>query len=328
MSQPGRGHSSSLLSISEIVERYGVARKTVMRWLEAGKIVPAKTLPGRTGLHLFRADDAEFAFGGWRGSGSRSEAAGESVAEVAPELERDTPMLLLPYWWADAGDSGMQDAGSISPPDWPRVLAGLRDWLSNDVKEALGDSWGPISPSRVESEAVFWESGDLRGTEARIRELVALRDAGQVGVGYRLPVGVLTIDELLIRAIFEQGRHEECLTALSGVINMGCPYWLLQIQFLSVGRLASLIGVPRLAFESYWRSLDVPLNGGADVDYLLRSLYGLATTDTSWLAGVPRPAEWAQLALDFGGQIQADRGLWYDAAVREELQEIARRTGA
>jgi len=41
--------------------------QTVMRWTQAGKIVPALTLPGRTGAHLFSEEVADAAFGGWQG---------------------------------------------------------------------------------------------------------------------------------------------------------------------------------------------------------------------------------------------------------------------
>ena len=57
----------SLISTTEIVERYGVTRKTLQRWLIAGKIVPVKTLTGRTGAHLFDEADIEAAFGSWKG---------------------------------------------------------------------------------------------------------------------------------------------------------------------------------------------------------------------------------------------------------------------
>lgn len=60
-----KSESPGLISIGQIVETYGVARKTVMRWIQAGKIVPALTLPGRTGAHLFRTEEAHAAFACW-----------------------------------------------------------------------------------------------------------------------------------------------------------------------------------------------------------------------------------------------------------------------
>lgn len=53
----------TLVTITEIVDHYGVARKTVQRWVDAGKLVPVQTLPGRTGAHLFTREQAESAFG-------------------------------------------------------------------------------------------------------------------------------------------------------------------------------------------------------------------------------------------------------------------------
>lgn len=54
---------TKLMTVTEIVETYGVARKTVQRWINAGKIKPVLTLPGRTGAHLFDPADAKEAFG-------------------------------------------------------------------------------------------------------------------------------------------------------------------------------------------------------------------------------------------------------------------------
>lgn len=55
---------NDLVTITEIVEKYGIARKTVQRWVDAEKLLPALTLPGRTGAHLFTPEAAEAAFGG------------------------------------------------------------------------------------------------------------------------------------------------------------------------------------------------------------------------------------------------------------------------
>lgn len=54
---------SDLLTISEIVETFGVSRKTVQRWVKGSKVIPTLTLPGRTGAHLFSREEAERAFG-------------------------------------------------------------------------------------------------------------------------------------------------------------------------------------------------------------------------------------------------------------------------
>lgn len=52
-----------LITVPEIVEEYLVARKTVQRWITAGKIIPAKKLAGRTGDYLFTRAEAEKSFG-------------------------------------------------------------------------------------------------------------------------------------------------------------------------------------------------------------------------------------------------------------------------
>lgn len=45
--------SDTLITVTQIVEQYGLSRKTIQRWIAAGKIAPDQTLPGRTGAHLF-----------------------------------------------------------------------------------------------------------------------------------------------------------------------------------------------------------------------------------------------------------------------------------
>lgn len=54
-----------LMTISQIVSKYHVSRKTVQRWMasEPPKISPVQTLDGPTGPHLFTAADVEEAFG-------------------------------------------------------------------------------------------------------------------------------------------------------------------------------------------------------------------------------------------------------------------------
>lgn len=59
-------NESDLVTVSEIVNEYGVARKTVQRWVADKRIVPAQTLPGRTGAHLFTRSAAAEAFGKWK----------------------------------------------------------------------------------------------------------------------------------------------------------------------------------------------------------------------------------------------------------------------
>jgi len=51
------------ITVSEIVRDFKVSRKTIQRWIKAGKLNPDQTLPGRTGAHLFTLEEAERAFG-------------------------------------------------------------------------------------------------------------------------------------------------------------------------------------------------------------------------------------------------------------------------
>lgn len=325
----------ALISISEVVARYGVARKTVMRWLEAGKIAPAFTLPGRTGAHLFTIDDAEAAFAGWNGGAQPTDVVGAAADEVLTSdpatespaaFERDEPRLALPHWYPTSYGVDRAHCDQWNNCDWSGVLAALEGWLSIDVNEALAQPAGAMSPRRVTRAVAVWDPCDLRTTEKRLRDIVALREAGRIGGGHIRWDCIGSVDALIARAVFEQGRNEDSLAALNGPLEMGCPYWLLQIRFIAEGRLAKMIGAPSLAFESFWRSLDVPLNGLADVDYLLRSLYELATLESSWLSGVPEQAEWARLALSFGEKLQDHRGVWFDATIEDELRVIMRGT--
>ena len=53
--------SNKLITVTQVVEQYGVSRKTIQRWIAAGKIEPDQTLPGRTGAHLFYPETVEAA---------------------------------------------------------------------------------------------------------------------------------------------------------------------------------------------------------------------------------------------------------------------------
>jgi excisionase family DNA binding protein len=46
-----------LLTTAEVAARFGVARQTVHRWAEGGRLPVAQKLPGKTGDMLFRASD-------------------------------------------------------------------------------------------------------------------------------------------------------------------------------------------------------------------------------------------------------------------------------
>ena len=48
----------ALITTGEAADRVGVNRATIVRWVRAGKLRPARTLPGRGG-HLFRVADLD-----------------------------------------------------------------------------------------------------------------------------------------------------------------------------------------------------------------------------------------------------------------------------
>ena len=51
------------LTANEAAERAGVTRRTITRWVAAGRLTPAAKLPGETGSLLFRPDDVDLAIG-------------------------------------------------------------------------------------------------------------------------------------------------------------------------------------------------------------------------------------------------------------------------
>lgn len=81
----------ALLTTTEVVEKYGVSRKTIQRWVNSDppRIVPAHTLPGLTGAHLFTPEEAERAFGSHKET-KAAEKAPEAVVEpvVKPKAPR------------------------------------------------------------------------------------------------------------------------------------------------------------------------------------------------------------------------------------------------
>ena len=52
-------HHTELLTAAQVAEMAGVARRTVTRWVEKGKLTPAHRLPGETGALLFAPADVE-----------------------------------------------------------------------------------------------------------------------------------------------------------------------------------------------------------------------------------------------------------------------------
>lgn len=86
---------AGLMTVTEIVEKYDVSRKTIQRWVNSDppRVVPALTLPGKTGAHLFTPDEAERAFGAHK-------EAKETKAPRKPRAKKvvaDEPeQLLLP----------------------------------------------------------------------------------------------------------------------------------------------------------------------------------------------------------------------------------------
>ena len=52
-------NTDDLISVAEVAERTKVDRRTVHRWVESGRLVPALKIPGKTGAYLFRRSDVE-----------------------------------------------------------------------------------------------------------------------------------------------------------------------------------------------------------------------------------------------------------------------------
>lgn len=48
-----------LLTMAQATERVGKSRRTVERWIAAGRLTPAHKLPGKTGAQLFRIEDVD-----------------------------------------------------------------------------------------------------------------------------------------------------------------------------------------------------------------------------------------------------------------------------
>jgi len=69
---------NDLLTVTDIVNEYHVARKTVQRWVKAEKIIPIQTLSGKTGAHLFTRHEVDRAFSGHKKS--REEKAVAAVS--------------------------------------------------------------------------------------------------------------------------------------------------------------------------------------------------------------------------------------------------------
>lgn len=64
---PNLGHMlplGDLLTTQEAAERVQRTTRTIRRWVAAGRLVPAYTLPRRNGDHLFHADDVDRAAAG------------------------------------------------------------------------------------------------------------------------------------------------------------------------------------------------------------------------------------------------------------------------
>ena len=55
----GPMHHTELLTAAQVAEMAGVARRTVTRWVEKGKLTPALRLPGETGALLFAPGDVD-----------------------------------------------------------------------------------------------------------------------------------------------------------------------------------------------------------------------------------------------------------------------------
>ena len=76
---------ADLLTVTDIVEEYGVSRKTIQRWVLEGKIVPTMKLTGKTGAHLFTRKVADSAF-----KNHRNRKAADPSFRWVPEPVQET----------------------------------------------------------------------------------------------------------------------------------------------------------------------------------------------------------------------------------------------
>lgn len=78
-----------LLSASMISAEYGIARKTVQRWERTSppRLVPAMTLTGATGAHLFRRADVERAMALYKQRPEPKEKPAEAPGTKLSELD-------------------------------------------------------------------------------------------------------------------------------------------------------------------------------------------------------------------------------------------------
>lgn len=56
---PNLVHPDDLLSTTETAALLGVDVSTISRWVNAGKLTPARKMPGLRGVYLFRRQDVE-----------------------------------------------------------------------------------------------------------------------------------------------------------------------------------------------------------------------------------------------------------------------------
>ena len=76
---------ADLLTVTDIVEEYGVSRKTIQRWVLEGKIVPTMKLTGKTGAHLFTRKVADSAFKNHRGRKAADPEPSDPITEPVQE---------------------------------------------------------------------------------------------------------------------------------------------------------------------------------------------------------------------------------------------------
>lgn len=131
----------------------------------------------------------------------------------------------------------------------------------------------------------------------------------------------------LTRYLFEQGRNEDALKLVSPVIEMGVPWWLLQIRKTAAGRLHSALGQREEAVECLVSALQIPLYGMADADYVLRALWDMTMLDqmippAESSAGEPPAWVWAQVTMWFARRINGLKQGWYGPAQDDQLHQL------
>ena len=198
--------------------------------------------------------------------------------------------------------------------DWTAEFNRVAEHVSRLVDRPLAGR--ALTHQEWAEVAAVWDPLDIPGSEERLREGPFDGSIpGASGMWERTP--------LLARAQFEQGRWAEALATLEPVIEMGVPWWLLQVRFLARGYLALALYEPMVALQEFTQSLRAPDDGLWDCGFLLRALHELAVLEVPDALGYPAPADRARLALTAEERLMVHGGSHYTIAAAEQLRDIA-----